>query len=126
MLKNPWPDFDVADAPRSPKSIVEELGAGLENKTMGVVKFYRAGVRISDENAASVTFNLYTPALRYHYPFLTITFPVDTSYPVKVVADKVPDAVANNENDLIASLTEIFNAPSTVQTIQRLMGLAEG
>jgi hypothetical protein len=35
------------------------------------------------------------------------------------------DIVAKNESELTAALTKIFNAPSTIETIQRLMSLAQ-
>jgi len=46
-------------------------------------------------------------------------------YPVKVIADRMTEAVANDENELIETPTKIFNAPSTVATIQRLISLAK-
>lgn len=124
MSKNLWPDFDSEQAPRSPKIVIEEAGAGLDEKTDGLVKFYRASVSIRG-NSVEVLFTLYTRSLGYHFPFLRAEFSVDSVYPVKVVADKMTDVVANDENELIASLEEIFNAPSTVETIQKLMSLSK-
>jgi hypothetical protein len=72
-----------------------------------------------------VRFILWTPALAYQFPFLRLKFGVLQMYPVTVVADKMNDAVANDENELTELLTKIFNAPSTVATIQRLMALAK-
>jgi hypothetical protein len=110
--------------PRSPKAVVEEAGNGLREKTSGTVFFASTGTSIKG-NEVDVGFSLYTPALLYQFPFLRLRFGVESMYPVTVVADKMGDAVANNENELTAVLAKIFNAPSTVATVQRLMALAK-
>lgn len=124
MSKNLWPDFEIAQAPRSPKNVIEEVGAGLEKKTNGLVQFYTMSTSIKDDQV-EVSFSLYSSPLRYHFPFLRAKFSVQNLYPVTVVADKMPDVVANDENELTASLATIFNAPSLVDTIQKLMSLAQ-
>jgi len=124
MSKNLWPDFDIGQAPRSPKIVIEEAGGGLEKKTKGLVRFYPMNTSIKD-NEVEVVFSLYTPTLPYHFPFLRAKFAVEPLYPVTVVADKMTDVVASDENELTASLAKIFNSPSTVDTIQRLMSLAQ-
>ena len=124
MPTNLWPDFDIGRAPRSPKTVIEEVGGGLEKKTNGLVQFYRLNISIKD-NQVEAAFSLYAPPLHYHFPFLRAKFAVEPVYPVTVAADKLPDVVANDENELTASLAKIFAAPSTVETIQRLMSLAQ-
>ena len=94
MSKNLWPDFDSEQALRSPKTVIEEAGAGLVEKTKGLVQFYRMNVSIKD-NKVEVLFSLYTRSLSYHFPFLRAKFAVDPVYPVTVVADKMTDVVAN-------------------------------
>jgi hypothetical protein len=124
MPKNLWPDFDVRKAPRSPKTVVEEAGHGLGEKTNGLVVFYTLRTSAKGETF-EVEFSLYSSSLRYHFPFMRIKFPVDAVYPVVVVADKMADEVAKDEDELIALLAKIFAAPSTVETIQRLMSLSQ-
>ena len=124
MSKNLWPNFDTGQALRTPMTVIQEAGAGLEEKTNGLVKFYRMSPSIKD-NKVEVSFTLYAPSLSYHFPFLRAKFAVEPVYPVTVVADKLTDVVANDENELTASLAKIFNAPSTVETIQSLMSLAQ-
>jgi len=124
MSENLWPDFDVGGAPRSPKAVIEEAGRGLEKKTNGLVIFFSMGVSIKGIEV-DATFSLYTRALPYHFPFLRAKFAVEPVYPVTIIADKMKEVVANNESELIASLSKIFNAPSTIETIQRLMSLAQ-
>ena len=124
MSKNLWPDFDIGQAPRSPKTVIEEAGGGLEKKTKSLVRFHTMNISIKD-NTVEVFFSLYARSLSYHFPFLRAKFAVDPVYPVTVVADKMTDVVANDENELTASLAKIFSAPSTVETIQRLMSLAQ-
>src|SRR5450432_871524 len=124
MPTNLWPDFDIGKAPRSPKAVIEEAGDGLEKKTKGLIQFFRTDVSIKG-NQVEAAFSLYARSLRYHFPFLRAKFAVEPVYPVTVTADKLPDVVANNEDDLTASLATIFSAPSTIETIQRLMSLAQ-
>jgi hypothetical protein len=124
MSENLWPDFDIGQTTRSPKTVIEEAGRGLEKKTKGLVEFYRTNLSIRD-NKVEALFSLYTPSLGYHFPFMRAQFAVDPVYPVTVVADKMTDVVANDEKELTAALAKIFNAPSTVDTIQRLMSLGQ-
>jgi len=124
MPKDLWPDFDIGKAPRSPKTVVEEAGSVLEKKTNGVVQFYTLRLLV-ENNIVTVEFSLYSPPLHYHFPFMRIKFAIDPGYPVTIVADKMADEVARNENELTASLAKIFGASSTVETIQKLMSLAQ-
>jgi hypothetical protein len=124
MPTNLWPDFDIGKAPRSPKTVIEEVGDGLEKKTNGLLRFYRMTIAITD-NQVEAAFSLYSRSLGYHFPFLRAKFAVERVYPVTVAADKLPDTVVNNEEELTKALAEIFNAPSTVETIQRLMSLSQ-
>ena len=124
MSENLWPDFDIGQVPRSPKAVIEEAGGGLEEKTNGLVKF-SSGVTSINDDQVEVPFYLFTPSLSYSFPFMRATFAVEPVYPVTLVSDKMTDVVANDESELTASLAKIFNAPSTVATIQRLMSLAQ-
>jgi hypothetical protein len=125
MPENLWPDFDIGQAPRSPKAVIQQAGGGLREKTDGLVQFWMGPASIRD-NKVELSCSLYTPALGYHYPFLRAQFAVEPVYPVTLVADKMPDIVANDEKELIEALAKIFNAPSTIATIQRLMSLSQG
>jgi len=123
MPENLWPDFDIAGAPRSPKAVIQEAGDGLSVKTRGLIKFTAMPMLIKDDKV-TVRFNLFVRDLTYSYPFLTVSFAVNPVYPVSLVADKVPELSVANEEELIAALTRIFNAPPTIETVQRLMSLA--
>jgi hypothetical protein len=125
MSENLWPDFNAGQMPRSPKAVIEAAGRGLKEKTGGLVQFTQLGTASIKDNDAQVAFSLYSQPLSYHYPFMRARFAVSSLYPVTVVADKMPEVVANDENQLIAALATIFKAPSTVDTIQRLMSLAQ-
>src|SRR6266404_2426767 len=124
MAKDLWPEFDVSLSKPTPKTIIEQAGAALEEKTKGIVRFFLLGKEIAG-GFASFTFSLYSPILGYHYPFLKVRFPIADGYPVELVADKVPDTLrSTNEEELLGMLGKIFQAPSTIDTIQRLIGLS--
>ena len=124
MNENLWPDFDVSEAPRSPKAVIEEAGSGLKDKTKDTIWFWTLGTNIRG-NVVEARFSLYSRSLAYHYPFLVAKFPVDPLYPVTLTPDKMAEVQANNEQELIAALANIFNAPTTKETIQKLMGLGK-
>ncbi len=59
------------------------------------------------------------------YPFLKVRFPMADLYPVELVADKLPDTLrAANEEELLGMLGKVFQSPSTVDTIQKLIALS--
>lgn len=122
--KNLWPDFDLSKGPRSPKSVIESAGKGLEEKTKGTVHFYSRGATINKDSVVA-SFALMVPALSYMFPFLQAKFAVSVPYPVTVVAHQREDVVAKDETELIAALASIFNAPSTIEAINRLASLAK-
>lgn len=124
MSRNLWPDFDIGQGPRSPKSVIEEAGSGIDQKTRGLITFYSAAPIINGDKVVA-EFNLYSSSLRYHFPFLRAAFGVDSVYPVTLTAHKMADIVANDEKELIEALAKIFNASSTVEIVQRLMSLAK-
>lgn len=124
MSENLWPDFDIGPAFRSPRAIISEAGAGVREKTRGLVTFYANPVHIKD-NDVEAPFDLLCIPLAYSFPFMRAIFRVDAAYPVKLVAHRMPDIVANDESELIAALATIFKAPSTVETIKRLMSLMQ-
>ncbi len=125
MSENLWPDFAVEQTLRSPRGIIEAAGSGLEKKTRGLIGFTAFGAPLIKDNKVDAAFSLWAPSLSYHYPFLRAKFAVEPFYPVTLVADKMSEMVAKDENELTASLASIFNAPSTVETIQKLMSLAQ-
>jgi hypothetical protein len=125
MEQNIWPDFNPSDSPSTPKSIIEGAGNGLIEKTGGLVRFYTMGVNFS-AGYANTSHSLYASRLSYHYPFLKAKFPIETYYPVELTADKFPGViVAKNEPELLKALSEVFRAPTTVETIKQLIGLSK-
>lgn len=125
MSKNLWPNFDSSNQPRSPKAVVEEAGRGLAEKTKRLVQFTQNTNTAIKDDRVDIGYALFSPILLYKYPFMRINFGIEKMYPTKIFADKVGDFVAGNEDELIAALAKIFNASSTIETIQRLMTLAK-
>ena len=123
MSTDLWPEFDVASK-STPRKIIEQAGAGLEKKTKGLIQFHLSNTTIS-EGFAILDCSLYSPTLTYFYPFLKVRFPVVDGYPVELVSDKMPDTLrATNEQELLDVLGKIFRAPSTIDTIQKLIALS--
>jgi hypothetical protein len=123
MSTDLWPEFEVASQ-STPRTIIQQAGAGLEEKTKGLIKFYVSGIRIS-EKVAAVDCSLFSPTLKYMYPFLKVRFPVVELYPVELIADKFPDTLrATNEEELLEMLGKVFQSPSTIDTIQKLIALS--
>lgn len=123
MTTNLWPDFDYADTPKSPKAIIDQAGAGLDDKTGGVVRFYRTGITVRG-NMVEASYTLYCPPLAYHFPFMRAIFPMEHGFPVRLIVESLNEFVAADETQLLSALSEIFNAPSTTNTISRLISLA--
>ena len=69
MPTNLWPDFDIGKTPRSPKTVIEEVGSGLrsQDKRSGSILYGRPIVK---DNNVEVPFSLYARSLRYKFPFL--------------------------------------------------------
>lgn len=124
MSTNLWPEFHAVQSPSSPKKIIEERGAGLKERTKGVVQFYRSRTTVAGDEI-TLNFTLYSPHLSYHFPFLQARFSIENNYPVTLIADKMAEIKANSDEELIGGLSKIFNAPTTVETIQKLMSLAD-
>jgi hypothetical protein len=122
---NLWPEFDLSEtALSSPKEVIAKAGAGLKDKTKGLVVFYPMRTTVSADRIELV-FSLWVAALSYHYPFLNAQFPIKTLYPVQLVVDKFPAPfTAVDEPGLIAALTLVFNADATKETIQHLISLS--
>jgi hypothetical protein len=123
MEKNFWPDFNPTESPSTPKSIIQEAGKGLEEKTDRLVTFYQLNV-IFTGGFANASYSLYARQLQYHYPFLKAKFPITGFYPVELNADKMPVIVAKDERELIQALVGVFQAPETVATIKQLISLS--
>jgi hypothetical protein len=124
MSKDLWPEFDIITPKPTPKTILAEVGAGLEKKTKGLVQFVLQRPTISG-GFVSFECSLYSRTLGYMYPFLKMRFPMADLYPVELVADKMPDALrAANEEELLGILEKVFQATSTIDTIQKLIALS--
>ena len=124
-MNNLWPDFkQVVVAIASPKSIIDQAGSGVKQKTDGLVHFYTGTLSIS-EGIGRLNCSLYAPRLSYHYPFMKVKFPVATFYPLELIVDKIDQPlVAQDENHLLQLLHEAFSAPTTIATVTQLMTLS--
>ena len=122
-MTNLWPDFSTETVVDSPKQIVEEAGAGVKEKTAGKIVFYYDGLSI-DNDKATARYNLYAANLSYHYPFARLTFPLKDSYPAEFfTSDNSRPLVANNREELLAGLSDVFRSDATVNIIRQLLAL---
>lgn len=123
MNQNLWPDFAVESNNSTPKSLVDEAGVQLKEKTNGRIWMTHMTTQIVGAKATA-TYGLYVPKLSYVYPFLKISMSLPGAYPVEIVPDKMNTVLAGNENELINALREIFKSEPTVNTINSLLAIA--
>lgn len=123
MTANLWPDFDTEQSARTPKNVIEEAGAGLQERTNGEIEFstetFLSGGQVTMSGA------LHSKRLSYFFPFMIVKFPASSLYPVTLTADKLEEMAAHDEATLIAALTQIFNAPTTIETVKQLMAYGQ-
>src|SRR5258706_2416795 len=123
MANDLWPDFDSDEVARSPKTVIQEAGDGVEAKTQGQISF-SISVDIRDEGMVNLRCHLYSRKLRYAYPFLDATYRLSDGYPVEILADKAARVVeVASEEELISALSKIFKSQATITTIQQLIAL---
>ena len=58
MPKNLWPDFDSGQVLPSPKTVIDQAGDGLKERTGGLLEFYRVHLLI-EQNIVNATYTLY-------------------------------------------------------------------
>ena len=122
MADDLWPDFNSGEVARSPKSVIQEAGNGVEAKTQGEITF-GISVNIDEEGMVNLRCHLYSRQLRYAYPFLDATYRLSDGYPVRLIPDKVRPVEAASEEELIAALSKIFRSQATITTIQQLIAM---
>lgn len=122
-VQNLWPDFDVQAMPRSPKRVLQEAGAGLREKTHGLIEFVVQ--THADDNQLVHDCYFWVPSLNFRYPFLTVTHDGAQPYPVEITSDAFARSrKADNETSFLEILGEIFRSPRTVSAVTQLIDSA--
>lgn len=114
-----WPDFDFINDSRTIRRILGDEGAGIEEKTNGIIKF---SVETDGTSDGKITHHCYLKLLQifYQYPFLSVSHDIN-EYPATIHADIFKKGkLVNNESELIDSLREIFGSTETKKLIRKL------
>ena len=116
--QNLWPDFAI-EPTKSPKSILKEQAGYLMAKTNNVLSAEVETVQ-SPNGQIVHHFYLVAPALNnYRYRILSVIHEL-FFYPLDITGiDFV--LKAENQEEFINSLSEVFNSPATVQVISSLL-----
>ena len=123
MTPNLWPDFP-RDRRRTVRTILIEYGSGIAERTADKIQF-----RVeTDADHAGFKHHcrLDVPSIAYHFPFMTVTNSATTMFPVTTHADAFPrPVVSHTEEELVATLQQVFTAPVTVAMVNQLLDAAE-
>lgn len=122
-----WPDFNITVPPRGVRQILREAGAGIKEKTNGLIEFE---VRMNGPREGDITFDcrLAVPSIEYSF-LLFRALATATGFPVRLVWDGAnfsflhPEP-ARNEQELLAQLRTIFNSPEVKEIVTNLVSLA--
>jgi hypothetical protein len=122
-----WPDIKIDPKPRGVRQILEEAGAGLKQKTKGLVEFL---VLPMESHRSDLPFRLRcylrVEALDYNY-FLLEVDSAATGFPVEVrTGNSVLDheVKAGDEASLLAVLATVFRSEQTQTVIKNLISMA--
>jgi hypothetical protein len=117
-----WPDFPPAARPRGIRQMFEEAGAGLEEKTGGLVRFEVRVLPPQDGGTFRYDGVLRVPKIDYAHPLCRITTGA-TPFPAELIWEEGSVPGIRSEGDLLAQLTKVFQAPHTREVILNLMSL---
>lgn len=123
MEKNLWPSFDDIPAIRTPKAILVEQGNYLEKSTQNILNAQiTTSSTATPESKLSHRLRIVAPLLEnYSITLLSIEHNVFV-YPATLKHSVISKTYnINDEQTLLDSLKEIFNHPSTIDLISKLI-----
>jgi hypothetical protein len=118
-----WPEFQVPTQPRRFRQILEEVGAGLETKTKGLVQFRVRPLLGAGSDPEGYDCRLDVPNLDFSQLFLRIKYHHPDHFPVDLYWEDDHFTI-EDEKALREKLAEIFHSDRTKAIISRLMSLA--
>lgn len=122
-----WPDIPFEPKPRGVRQILEEAGAGLKEKTKGLVEF-----RVWPEQGETADFpfryrcDLRVDKLDYNYLLLEV-LSAPTGFPVEVWTGRGArrdPVTATDEASLLTALGAVFWSAETRAVIKNLVSMA--
>lgn len=122
-----WPDFNITVPPRGVRQILQEAGAGIKEKTNGLIDFE---VRVYGDRENAVVFDCYLTVRRLNYSMLLFRAqPTTKGFPVTVIWDGANFSIrhpepARNEQELLTQLRTIFTSPEVKEIVTNLVSLA--
>ncbi|HTN76360.1 MAG TPA: hypothetical protein VL096_13975 [Pirellulaceae bacterium] len=122
MATNVWPDFSKEATPRGMRKMLEELCAGLETKTRGLVRANVSQVNLDDDEFR-YTVELDVPQATFQYPLLTVQTGIGP-FPAKIVWSGGDFVEVDKEEGLAHFIKVILESERTRELIKNLMALA--
>lgn len=126
MPRNLWPDFDLKAGPRGPGRILKEEGAGVSDRTDGIVVF-----EVETHGGTSELFEhtgyLSVPSLDFRYPLLRVVHgEAPWPEPVTVVSNALsPQSQrVKNEEEFLEVLGRIFQSDHVKNIVRQLVDAA--
>ena len=119
MVENLWPDFARGQR-RTIKTILMELGSGIDEKTEGAIEFLVETDLNSPEDFTH-SCQLHVVSIDYYYPFRTVTHSL-SMFPVTTTADGLGQPVVSaTEAEFVAVLKQIITADATRNVVEQLL-----
>jgi hypothetical protein len=121
--KNLWPEFSLAELPRTPKIILNEQAEFLARRTKNLLA---GNIRVnsleSNHSEIYYDFDIIAPNLNgYRYNLFKIKHKTISLYPCTLIEDVYKSHIINDEDELLSKLQEIFNSIQTQKVIKSLI-----
>jgi hypothetical protein len=121
-VRNLWPNFLTEARPRGTRQILEEVGAGLGERTGDLVHFRVRPLLPHDEDKFRYDCILHLPRADYGFPLCrVVTGPAP--FPADLIWEGGTVTGINSEQELVDHLSAVFNDLRTKEVILNLMSL---
>ena len=122
MAENLWPDFPKGHR-RTIKTILMELGSGIQEKTEGTIRFF-VDTSLEEPGNFKHRCQLHVVPIAYFYPLFTVTHTA-SMFPVTTVSDALGQPiVSKSEEEFTAVLKRVITSESTRNVVEQLLDAA--